>query len=303
VTRVDRALQRAIAEACLGARAGEEIANDLRRFLERHGVEPEDIEAILAAPPRLAVYRSLVRNGIAAVVLRMMPRTRERMNGTGLRRFEAYLAAFVDQIGPRTHYLRDVPAEFFAWAQARWRGDPTLPAYIADLASYELAAFQVAAAEGTRAGEAVAKIELDRSLAFVGSTRLMNYGWAVHELPLDATSEPARREVWLLAYRDDDGVSPEAPETARMPRWRTVVATRSGQQRPAHGVRWLELTPLAAAIVGRLLLAEPLGAAVARACADHGVTPSAVLAEIAKLLADLGARHVLLGARASVGGV
>jgi hypothetical protein len=300
---VDRALERAIAEACLGARAGEEIANDLRRFLERHGVEAEDVEAILAAPPRLAVYRSLVRNGLASVVLLMMPRTRERMNGgIGARRFEADLAAFADQIGPRTHYLRDVPAEFFAWAQARWRVDPTVPAYLADLASYELAAFHVAAAEGTRAGEELVDIELDRTLAFVGSTRLLHYDWAVHELPLDATTEPARRDVWLLAYRDDEGASQETPGTARPGLRRSVTTTSAGQQRPAHAVRWLELTPLAAAILGRLLLAEPLGTSIARACADHGVTPSAVLGEIAKLFADLGGRRVLLGARRSISG-
>jgi len=285
---VDRALQRAIAEACLGPQAGEQITNDLRRFLERHGVDGDDVEAIVAAPPRLAVYRSLVRNGLAAVVFRMMPRTRERMNGIGSRRFEAEFAAFVDQIGPRTHYLRDIPGEFFAWAHARWRIDPTLPAYIADLASYELAAFHVAAAEGTRAGAPIVDIEIDRSLAFAGSTRLEHYDWAVHELPLDATTEPMRRQVWLLAYRDDGGAS--------------SAAALKDAQRSAHTVRWLELTPLAAAILARLIAAEPLGVAVARACADHGVAPSAVLDETAKLLADLGARGVLLGARASGAG-
>jgi hypothetical protein len=56
------ALQRAIADACLGAHVDEELARDLRGFLAAHGVAPEDIEAILAAPARLSIYRSLVRN-------------------------------------------------------------------------------------------------------------------------------------------------------------------------------------------------------------------------------------------------
>ena len=62
-------LQRAIADACLGAHAGEDLARDLRGFLLAHGVAPEDIESILAAPLRLPVYRSLVRNGLSSVVL------------------------------------------------------------------------------------------------------------------------------------------------------------------------------------------------------------------------------------------
>jgi hypothetical protein len=90
----------------------------------------------------------------------------------------------------------------------------------------------------------------------------------VHELA-DANSEPpARRDVQLLAYRDAE-----------------------------HAVRWLELTPLAASIVRRLLEGEILGAAVAGACGDHGTSPAAVGTNVARLLADLGERGVLLGAR------
>ena len=62
-------------------------------------------------------------------------------------------------------------------------------------------------------------------------------------------------------------------------------------------MRWLELTPLAAAIVARLLAGEALQAAVERACEEHGTAPAAVAADVARLLADLGERGVLLGAR------
>jgi hypothetical protein len=264
------ALQRAIAEACLGAHADEEIARDLRGFLVAHGVAPEDVEAILAAPPRLPVYRSLVRNGLSSVVLQMLPRTRARMNAACAGRFDADLMAFIDQVGPHTHYLRDVPAELFAWAEPRWRSDPLVPAYLPDLAAHELAHFGVAASEAAHVTPNLAPATLDRPLAFVESVHVARYGWAVHELSPDAeaTDEPTRREVHLLAYRD-----------------------------AMHAVRWLELTPLAAAIVKRLLSGEPLGGAVRGACADHETAPPHVLADIARLLADLGARGVLLGAR------
>jgi hypothetical protein len=100
--------------------------------------------------------------------------------------------------------------------------------------------------------------------------RLLRSAWAVHELPDDegATAPPAARDVTLLAYRDAE-----------------------------HAVRWLELTPLAGEVVSSLATGEPLGAAVEHACSAHGVAPAAVLPDLARLLADLGARGVLLGAR------
>ncbi|MGD0530321.1 MAG: DUF2063 domain-containing protein, partial [Polyangiaceae bacterium] len=64
-----------------------------------------------------------------------------------------------------------------------------------------------------------------------------------------------------------------------------------------HVVRWLEVTPLAAAILARLVAGEALGEAVERACAEASTAPAAVLPDIARLLADLGTRGVLLGAR------
>jgi hypothetical protein len=267
---MDEALQRAVANACLGARTGDELARDLGGFLEAHGVATDDIAAILAAPRRLGVYRTLVRNGLSSIVARMLPRTRARMNAARAGRFDADFAVFVDQVGPRTHYLRDIPAELFAWVGPRWRSDPTVPPYLPDLAAHELAHFRVAAAESARSAPQATEIALDRALAFAESTHLSSYGWAVHELSEDvnATDEPARREVHLIAHRD-----------------------------ATHTVRWLELTPLAAAVLQRLLAGEPLGGAVARACIAPGTASPSVLSDLARLLSDLGARGILVGAR------
>jgi hypothetical protein len=188
------------------------------------------------------------------------------MNAACAGRFDADVARFLDEVGPRTHYLRDVPHELYAWARPRWSGDAALPAYLPDLAAYELACFGVSAAEN-RADGVPGEIAPDRPVAFEGSARLLRLGWAVHELAADdtATDVPARRDVRLLAYRDDE-----------------------------HAVRWLELTLLADAIVGRLMAGEALAPAVARACEDHG---AAAAGDVARLLADLGARGVLLGSR------
>ncbi len=262
-----------IANACFGA--DESFATDFRAYLEKHGVEAADVEAMLAAPQRLAVYRRLVRHNVVDVVARMLPRTRARLNRAEPGEFDRSFDAFLADPSPRTHYLRDVPAEFLAWATPRWKDDARAPAYLADLASHELTHFAVSSAPATGEPRPLDEVAIDRPLVFSDAMRLAHYAFAVHELPgrLDDVSEPPARDVTLLAYRDAD-----------------------------HEVRFVELTPLAAAIVERLVAGDLLGAAVARACDDRGVArTNELLAETARLLADLGERGVLLGAASTNG--
>jgi hypothetical protein len=257
-----------IASACLGD--DESFETDFRGFLEKHDLDAADVAALLAAPQRLALYRRLVRHNVVDVVARMLPRTRARLERAVAGEFDRSFDAFLAAPSPRTHYLRDVPAEFLAWASPRWRRHEASPRYLADLAAHELVHFAVAAAPGAREPRPLDEVALDRPLVFSDSVRLARYAFAVHELPaeVDDTSEPAERDVALLAYRDDE-----------------------------HDVRFLELTALAAAIVERLVAGDLLGHAVERACSDRLVaTTSEVLTETARLLANLGERGVLLGA-------
>jgi hypothetical protein len=262
----DEAIQRAIADACLARDPS--FTPDLRRFFEERGVGAEDVAAMTTSPARLGVYRSLVRNGLSNVVARVLPRTRARFDAACPGRFGADFAAFVDEVGPRTHFLRDVPAELLGWAQPRWRADPSVPAYLPDFAAFELAGFAVGAAADLPKDAPLQDVGPDRALVLHPSTITLHLGWAVHELSQepDARDEPEARNVDLLGHRDTD-----------------------------HAVRWLELTPLAAAIVGRLLAGEPLRSAVARACelerAAYDVNAAAAL------LAELAARGVVAGAR------
>jgi len=257
-----------IADACLGTDLSFET--DLRAFLERYQLDAGDVEALLAAPKRLAVYRRLVRHNVLDVVARMLPRTRARMDRAAPGAFEQSLDAFLAAPSPRTHYLRDVPGEFLAWAAPRWRDDPRLPPFVADLAAYELVHFAVAAAPTEREAKPLDEIALDRALVFSDTVRLARYAFAVHELPTDESdvSDPEAREVTLLAYRDAE-----------------------------HEVRIMALTSLAGAIVARLVAGDVLSVAIEGACAASGAdrTP-ALLSETARLLADLGERGVLLGA-------
>jgi hypothetical protein len=259
-------VQRMIANACFGVGAEREFTGDLRAFLVGQGLPSADVDAICAAPPRLALYRRLVRNNLVGVTERMMPRTRARLGAL----FEETFDAFLEARGPRTHYLRDVPAEFLAWATARWHGQPEVPAYVRDLAAHELVEFEIGATPSSPLPE-LAEIALDRALVFADAKRLMRYAHAVHLLPaaVDDRTAPEARDVTLLVYRD-----------------------------AAHCARFLELSPLAAAIIERLFDGEVLGQAVASACASEGHPVSeAILADSATLLADLADRGVLRGAK------
>jgi hypothetical protein len=251
----DARIQRLIADACLRSE-GDLSAED---------------RAVLAAPPeRLALYRRLVRNNLLGVTSKMMPRTRARVNDVAEGAFDQSFDAFMAEVAPRTHYLRDVPAEFLAWVTPRWAKDSAVPRYAPDLAAFELVHFQIAAAPPLTGAASVADLALDRRLVFCPARTLVRYAHAVHELAEDVENraEPAVRDVALVAYRD-----------------------------PENAVRLLELTALAASIVERLFSGDALGEAVATACRASGAAMSPeVLASTARMLADWGERGLLLGA-------
>jgi hypothetical protein len=259
-----------IANACLDANAAHEMEHDLRGFLTRHGLAADDIDAFVNSKPRLALYRRLVRQNWIDVASKMMPRTRARMNARVANAFDDWFATFLEEAAPRTHFLRDVPAEFLAWALPRWRDDRSVPSYAIDLARHEHVEFQICAAPASHAPANLADVALDRRLVFTPIVRVMTYAFAVHKLAADIDDriEPDAGAVSMLVYRDAD-----------------------------HVARFLELTPLAADITTRLMDGDTLAAALPVACAAHHVDMTdAILADIARLLADLGDRGVLLGA-------
>lgn len=262
-------LQAMFAHACFGKEADVAFDADLAGYLARHGVEAEDAEAIEASPRRLGLYRRLARHNVLGVVGAMLERTRARIERARPGAFDEAVDGFLDEVGPRTPHLRDVPAELLAWASPRWRADASLPAWTVDHAELELVEFTIGVAPRPSPPPPLADVAPDRPLVFAAPTRLMRLGWAVHELTGDLAAEPAARDVHLLVYRDGE-----------------------------HLTRYLELTPLAAAILTRLLAGAPLAQAVASACAaEAAAIDAAVLEGAARLLADLGERGVLLGAR------
>ncbi len=241
------------------------IAADSKAFFIEGGLGAGDAASLATqGERRLLVYRKLVRRGLTAAIRLEIPRTAARLGPA----FEAWVERFVDEEAPRSHYLRDVAFELVAWAAPRWATDPEVPDYLGDLARHELTAFDVGSADDDR-GPTGIELELDTTARFHASVRLARHDHAVHRLLADeaARDVPAREPTALLAYRDAD-----------------------------HEVRYLELTPLAAAILDRLLLGETLRSAVVGAASARGeALGPEVLAGTARLLDDLAQRGALLG--------
>lgn len=245
------------------------MREDLEAYLRGQGVQGEDLGAMLeVGAERMLVYRQLVHNRFRNTTRDFIPRTTARL---GRARYREDMGAFIEAVGARSPYLRDLPAEFVAWVAPRWRDDPQVPDYLLDLARHELLDLDVR--NDWRGGEEPTEIPmaLDRPLRFDGAARLVEYQYAVHRLPkaVDDRSEPDQEATRLLVYRDAE-----------------------------HRPRYLALTPFAAALLQALVvdgLAVQPG--LLAACEALGEPlDDDKLASTAQLLSDLGERGVCLGA-------
>jgi len=243
------------------------IADDDAAYLARSGVEGEDATALASrGTPRLLAYRALVHNRIRNVIDDWIPRSASRL---GAERFGADVASFIAEFGPRSPYLREVPAEFVEWVAPRWAKDPRLAPYLLELARYELLRHDVR--NDPRGGEIDSgeKLELDWPIRCNSTGRVLTFDWAVHELPKDRDdrTDPAPGPVHLAIFRNRN-----------------------------EAMMYKVLDRYEAALVRRILAAETMREAIFGACSDAEVEISDErLAQVATLLARLAELGLVLG--------
>lgn len=264
---MQEALERVIAELVLGPELDTADPAAVSDFLCRCGAAGDDAAALAdGGLARLGVYRKLVRHTLRDAVWMAIPRVMARLGVVFDETFDRFLA----ERAPRTRYLRDVTVELLEWSIPQWRRDERVPAYIVDLARHESVQIEIGAMPAERVEVRDAALDPDRGVAFIAASRVLRYAFAVHELADDETDRtlPAERSTTLFVYRN-----------------------------PEHEVRYLELTPLAAAIIERLRgRGASLGDAIRDACTElsHPLD-AAVLEGTARVLADLAERGALLG--------
>ncbi len=232
-------------------------------FFAEHGLAPDASEVMASLGSRLEVYRKLSRATISSVVENFLPRTIARLPAGS---FEREFVAWMAGPGPRSPYLRDLPQEFVQWASPRWAATPEIATYLVDLARHELVEFTVATATAATAHQA-GTFSLQSVLQFVASSRLLDYDHRVHELPSDVDDRtvPKAQATSLLVYRDGE-----------------------------NHVRYLELTPLARAVTGRLMAGRTVQEAVITGAQEVGqaLDPD-VLGRMSLLLADFAERGLV----------
>lgn len=259
-------LEKVWADLTLGDGFGEGT-DHAERWLERQGLDPSDAHYLSRQGfERLLTYRRLVRGNLREALERCMPGVVARLGAT----FDEYFARFLRERGPRSHYLRDVTPEFLEFCVPLWATDERVPAYVIELADHEALQVTIGSLQARPKGHVSEELDLETGVEFIDACRIVHYAHAIHELSHDETdpSSPRRESTWLLVYRS-----------------------------PAHEVRTLKLTALAAAILLRLIeLKETLRQAIVVACTERGTAlGEEVLTGTATLLADLADRGVLLG--------
>jgi len=263
---VQATLERAMSELVLGAGVAPDDDAAVDAFIERLGLDAANGASLRASLPRLLVYRTLVRARLEEAIELAVPRSLARLGPL----FTEYFERFLREQGPRTHYLRDVTNEWLDFCAPLWRADERVPNYLHDLARHEALEIVVASGADPAPADDAAELRLERGLCFIEAACVVRYAFAVHELSEDVSDRSVPRAVptALFVYRS-----------------------------PEHDVRYLELTPLAAAILERLLAGATLGEAVTGATgeAQLALDPS-VLEGTARLLAELVERGALLGA-------
>jgi hypothetical protein len=231
-----------------------------RLFGEGERIGDADLE-------RFVLYRQLVHGRFWGALEVSIPRTIARI---GAEIVKQDLTEFIFQHATTSIYMRDIAPEFIAFVSPRWRDQRHLPEYLIELATHELLTIDIAAALDDDEKSSIEAVDLETSLQFQRAAKLVQYRYAVHRLPEDETdhSEPAPGNWWILGYRDEE-----------------------------DRARFLELTPLAAAVLEKLMPGDCLHDAALKGCATTGtVLDDQALANIAVLLDDLEQRGVFIGA-------
>jgi hypothetical protein len=256
---------------------------DTRSFLS---YQAELRDALFASDPPETVFAAFGENPARWKVYRRMVRARltesiehgfERLVvAVGPDRFREIIGRFLAEAPPRSHYLRDVPSEFFHFFQEK--GDALmraygLPAYTLDLARYEWAELETAYSFDEAGALETGPLDMQAVAVLTPAHRLLELAYPVHRTGSGGGDETMQAAPFSLClYRD--------PKT--------------------HEVAVLELTPVTAAMLSLMERRTlPLVEVVRKAAEAVGATVDIAFVEaLSTLLADLTERGVLLGSLA-----
>jgi hypothetical protein len=250
----------------------ERLRGDPAGTLAQLGLDEQQRAGMLAAgDKRLLVYHEMVHARLVKTIRSFIEGASERV---GENRLRAEVREWIAAPGPKSRYLRSIPAEFLAWVRPRWEADETLPPWIAEYCDHVVAVRTIRNDPRSVGRPTDVKLELERPVACNPTTRVYRYRWAVHRLPTplqpDSQPEPLGSQSGhaLIGFRHPDDEQPH----------------------------FFDIKPRSAHMLERLLAGQTLRDALFGACEAMGETlDDEILSVTAVTLADLADRQVLLG--------
>ena len=173
--------------------------SQLQLALANHLRHPEHPAPAGLDERRLRVYRELVSNNISSFIHNCFPVSR-RIHGAG---WQPLIDSFVAEHSCRSPLFLDIPAEFLAFATARWGDAIGGKAFAAELLHYEWMELVVA----TRPAQPLAPWsgDSDQPLQLYAAAIPLLYRYPVHQLSSDyQPAEAPEQPTGLLVYRDGD---------------------------------------------------------------------------------------------------
>jgi hypothetical protein len=170
---------------------------DRAKAMQRVCFDAEPNEAdleLLGSRARWLVYRELVQNRLVRVVSAALARTKAAI---GDERFGRTVGDWLSTGGPKTRYLRYVPAELADFAIPIWQ-DNEAP-WLAELARFEIVSWSVRHA--ARDPDPETEFAFDRRPVLSPAVEVIRLEYPVHRKPTPAAGyEPDR--TLLCVYRD-----------------------------------------------------------------------------------------------------
>lgn len=261
------AVQAALGRVARDPALRDRFAREPEATLQQLGVDARECAGMLRyGPGRLIAYHEMVHSRLLGTIRTFLGAAAERLGSDRLR---ADVDCWIAELGPQTPYLRDVPAEFLAWARSRWAADDSLPPWLLELADHQILIRTIRNDAREVGPQNQLKLDLERPIACNATARVVRYRWSVHRLPKQLGPEQAPAE--------------DSP---------IVIAYRGRDEQPA----FVDVEPRAAHLLELLLAGKTLREALFGACAATGETlDDAILSATALTLADWIDRHVLLG--------
>ena len=143
----------------------------------------EHLDLLHGEPDRWTMYRHMVRHRLISMIRSGLPLSSALL---GEARFEDDVAAYLEERGPKSRYIREVVHELVEHAYPGWQADADLPPHLLDLVRYEAMKWRVGSLE-ERIPEGMTELDFERTPVFNATARTL---YVEHRVDKDAESPP-----------------------------------------------------------------------------------------------------------------